>query len=576
MKPLSVAFAILLSLTLIVGIVGCTQDSPTPTNGGTDGDTNGDVTSPTSPGNPAKTSPDNDSTPTFTWEPATDDSGVAGYLVSIDGADWSDIGNVTTYTCATVISDGAHTFQVRAVDGVGNKSAATTLNFTVDTTPPVTPDTAPPIISAVTAFVTYNSVTIVWTTDEPATSQVEYGLTAVYGSSTPLDSVLVTSHSINISGLDPNTTYHYRVKARDGSTNEAISTSYTFTTPDTTPPLISGVAAADAGEDRATVTWTTDEPSNSLVDYGTTVAYGTTKSDEALVTSHIVSLSGLSANTLYHYRVSSQDASQNLSVSADFTFTTDKPTVLVSGVISQNTTWTSDNIYVATANVGVPAGVTLTVEPGTTARFAPGAKLQVAGALLADGASDNTILFTRDSYPVWAGIEFIDSSGAGSVMRHCEVRYAETGIAIGSSGLVFEYNQVTNCEIYGIHISWCTSVVTHCLVSACGTGISVYVPGAVGTVELTNNTITNNGRGISVLDGPGLTVSDNNIQNSSGYDFYCWGFDGYYIAATNNWWGTTDAGLIEQKIYHYSDDLTLPQVIYQPYATVPIVDAPQP
>jgi hypothetical protein len=41
-----------------------------------------------------------------------------------------------------------------------------------------------------------------------------------------------------------------------------------------------------------------------------------------MVTSHSQSLSGLSAGTVYHYRVKSRDASGNLATSSDFTFTT--------------------------------------------------------------------------------------------------------------------------------------------------------------------------------------------------------------------------------------------------------------
>src|SRR5256885_8812612 len=51
--------------------------------------------------------------------------------------------------------------------------------------------------------------------NEAADSQVEYGTTTVYGSSTTLNTFLVTSHSINVAGLLPSTTYHYRVKSHD-------------------------------------------------------------------------------------------------------------------------------------------------------------------------------------------------------------------------------------------------------------------------------------------------------------------------------------------------------------------------
>ena len=92
---------------------------------------------------------------------------------------------------------------------------------------------------------------------------------------------------------------------------------------DTTPPVISSVSAGTPTSSSASVTWTTDEPSDSQIDYGTTPGYGSsTTLNTTLVTSHAQSLSGLNANTLYHYRVKSRDASGNLATSGDFTFTT--------------------------------------------------------------------------------------------------------------------------------------------------------------------------------------------------------------------------------------------------------------
>jgi hypothetical protein len=93
-------------------------------------------------------------------------------------------------------------------------------------------DKTPPVISEISSSdITQTSAVITWTTDEPATSQVEYGLTASYGATTPLDSTLVTSHSVSMSGLAAGTTYHYRVKSEDASDNEALSEDNAFTTP---------------------------------------------------------------------------------------------------------------------------------------------------------------------------------------------------------------------------------------------------------------------------------------------------------------------------------------------------------
>ena len=67
-------------------------------------------------------------------------------------------------------------------------------------------------------------------TDEPSDSQVEYGLTTTYGSSTTVNPAMVTSHSQSLSGLTPSTLYHYRVKSRDASGNLATSGDFLLTT----------------------------------------------------------------------------------------------------------------------------------------------------------------------------------------------------------------------------------------------------------------------------------------------------------------------------------------------------------
>ena len=119
-----------------------------------------------------------------------------------------------------------------------------------------------------------------------------------------------------LSGLAPNTLYHYRVKSRDAAGNLATSADFTFTTaaaPDTTAPVISGVGSSNITASGASVAWTTNEASDTQVEYGLTTGYGSsTTLNPAMVTSHSASLSGLAANTLYHYRVKSRDAAGNL------------------------------------------------------------------------------------------------------------------------------------------------------------------------------------------------------------------------------------------------------------------------
>ena len=79
--------------------------------------------------------------------------------------------------------------------------------------------------------------TITWATNVASDSQVDYGLTTAYGSSTPLNSSLLTAHALTLTGLLATIPYHYRVKSSDAAGNLATSADFTFTTlADTTPP----------------------------------------------------------------------------------------------------------------------------------------------------------------------------------------------------------------------------------------------------------------------------------------------------------------------------------------------------
>ena len=76
-----------------------------------------------------------------------------------------------------------------------------------------TPDTTPPAISSiVVSSITSGAATITWTTNKPADTQVLYGPTSSYGFATPLNTSLVTNHSVSLSGLSPSTTYHFSIR----------------------------------------------------------------------------------------------------------------------------------------------------------------------------------------------------------------------------------------------------------------------------------------------------------------------------------------------------------------------------
>jgi len=199
----------------------------------------------------------------------------------------------------------------------------TELNRLGSATPP---DLTPPVVSAVEATaISGSGATITWTTNEPADTQVEYGTTTNYGSSTPLNPALVTNHSVQLTGLSDRTPYHYQVKSKDAAGNPAVSADFTFTTPDVTAPVITGVDA-QPGRGSAEITWTTDEAADSQVQFRATgtAQWSQTTLQPDLVTEHVVELIGLGAQRkTYQFRVRSRDAAGNLTVSGISAFQTE-------------------------------------------------------------------------------------------------------------------------------------------------------------------------------------------------------------------------------------------------------------
>ena len=90
-------------------------------------------------------------------------------------------------------------------------------------------------------------------------------------------------------------------------------------------PTVSNVTSTRITDDQATISWFSNLPADSQVEYGTTTSYGTSVSTSSLNQLHLLELSGLTSETTYHYQVSSMDIDGNIATSADYTFTTAAP-----------------------------------------------------------------------------------------------------------------------------------------------------------------------------------------------------------------------------------------------------------
>jgi parallel beta-helix repeat protein len=156
-------------------------------------------------------------------------------------------------------------------------------------------------------------------------------------------------------------------------------------------------------------------------------------------------------------------------------------------------------------------------------------------------------------------------------------------------------NVISNCKV-GIFAYSGNPTVINNTISGCTKGLWVVsgsspdiqgnlITGNVNGVYITSgssivqgNTITSNTNGIYVdheqkyFGGyywvePSPTITQNNIYSNSGKSVFVVTTNN--VTATNNWWGTTDAGAIAQTIHDNKTDYTVGTVTFVPFLTEP-------
>ncbi len=122
--------------------------------------------------------------------------------------------------------------QARGADAQGREAVHPGVVFQSDPEPTGVPTAPIEIWSSQATQITANSAVITWTTNVPGTSQVDYGFGYPYTHTTPVDTKLVTSHSVLLTGLQPGTRYEYRPRSIDAAGNRHNPSGFTFQTLD--------------------------------------------------------------------------------------------------------------------------------------------------------------------------------------------------------------------------------------------------------------------------------------------------------------------------------------------------------
>jgi hypothetical protein len=164
--------------------------------------------------------------------------------------------------------------------------------------------------------------------------QFEYGTSPSYGQSVPCAQTPAeigsgsnpVAVSADISGLQPNAVYHFRLVA-DNADGASIALDETFTTPG--PPIVDGESVSAVGASIATVRAQVNavgSPTTYRFEYGTSSVYGASTPQVSLGSAQgdagaSTQLTDLQPNTVYHFRIVTSNEN-GTTFGADATFTT--------------------------------------------------------------------------------------------------------------------------------------------------------------------------------------------------------------------------------------------------------------
>ncbi|TLZ94836.1 MAG: hypothetical protein E6K04_01060, partial [Methanobacteriota archaeon] len=223
----------------------------------------------------------------LTWTASDATSGIDHLEVSVDGGVATSLAAGTTSYPFSGLSDGSHTFRLRAVDRAGN-SATTDVTVMVDVTKPTASITSP----AASAYLASHSVVVRWTAADP-TSGIDHYSVAIDGGAALTVDATATSYTFSGVADGPHT---IRLTAVDRAGNTVLaSVSVTVDTVDPTISIVGPASGAVLSSSAPTVTWRADDATSGIDHIEVRVDGGSAQTLSSGATSD--ALSGLSDGT---------------------------------------------------------------------------------------------------------------------------------------------------------------------------------------------------------------------------------------------------------------------------------------
>ena len=248
----------------------------------------------------------------ISWDPSTDDQGVQGYNIYLNGNLQGFI-NGTSYQFIHLSQNSTYEVGVQAVDLSGNVSGTASINVT---TLEII-DTPPSDIQVQVTQITDTEATAQWPASNDDGTVVRYHL-YIDGAITMSSNVL--THQFT--DLQPETTYDVYVIAEDNIgqlSNPMVTTFSTMENPDIYPPSIPGnLRAQDITHESATIMW------NHSIDDSEILQYEIYFNDVhiASIVENQFHISGLVELTSYSIKVRARDVYNNASGFAQSEFMT--------------------------------------------------------------------------------------------------------------------------------------------------------------------------------------------------------------------------------------------------------------
>lgn len=177
--------------------------------------------------------------------------------------------------------------------------------------------------------------------------------------------------------------------------------------------------------------------------------------------------------------------------------------------------------YTISASISVPAGETLTIQPGVVLRFfSATGQFAILGTLDARGTAGQEIVFTEDgdgtvtggpstgSPGAWRGLRFGPASDA-SVLEHCSIRFAGSGtsanLILDAADIVLRDCSIRSSSYRGFDLSGTSfPILENCSIDGCASDALDLVPfTALG--GFSNVAVSGNGGNLAAITVGTLT-----------------------------------------------------------------------